>query len=221
MKIDQPTCTRRRFLELGIIAGVVTTCAPESWAQADVPTTPSTIIGPTTPSSGRSSGHGPHAPARSSVTRQGAGDPRSRADTESARRTLRGRASNFGRLMLPAATATPPTRITPRSTPTSKATAPMLTDREGRFRFTTIKPGPYPFDGGTRAPHLHFQVTGLAETRVHADVLRRRGAERPRSGPAVPPAPAPRAWVADLPARTAGRGPGHPARRWDIVLRRG
>ena len=44
--MDQPTYTRRRFLELGIYAGVVTACAPESWAQTDTPTTPSTILGP-------------------------------------------------------------------------------------------------------------------------------------------------------------------------------
>jgi len=46
MKMDQPACTRRRFLEIGIIAGVVTVCAPESWAQTEIPTTPSTILGP-------------------------------------------------------------------------------------------------------------------------------------------------------------------------------
>ena len=44
--MDEPAYTRRRFLELGIIAGVVTVCAPESWAQTDTPTTPSTILGP-------------------------------------------------------------------------------------------------------------------------------------------------------------------------------
>jgi protocatechuate 3,4-dioxygenase beta subunit len=36
----------------------------------------------------------------------------------------------------------------------------QLTDRDGRFRFTTIKPGPYPVGTRTRAPHLHFEVTG-------------------------------------------------------------
>lgn len=55
MKTNQPSCTRRQFLELGIIAGVMTVCAPESWGQADVPTTPSTILGPTTPLLGQSS----------------------------------------------------------------------------------------------------------------------------------------------------------------------
>jgi protocatechuate 3,4-dioxygenase beta subunit len=43
----------------------------------------------------------------------------------------------------------------------------QLTDREGQFRFTTIKPGPYPFDATrTRTPHLHFDVTGKIDKRV-------------------------------------------------------
>jgi protocatechuate 3,4-dioxygenase beta subunit len=42
----------------------------------------------------------------------------------------------------------------------------QATDREGRFRFTTIKPGPYPDGARTRAPHLHFEVTGRTDRRV-------------------------------------------------------
>jgi protocatechuate 3,4-dioxygenase, beta subunit len=43
----------------------------------------------------------------------------------------------------------------------------QLTDREGRYRFTTIKPGPYPFDATrTRTPHLHFEVTGRVDQRI-------------------------------------------------------
>lgn len=35
------------------------------------------------------------------------------------------------------------------------------TDGEGRYRFRTIKPGPYPvIPGWSRAPHIHFQLTG-------------------------------------------------------------
>jgi protocatechuate 3,4-dioxygenase beta subunit len=36
----------------------------------------------------------------------------------------------------------------------------QITDAEGRYRFKTIKPGPYPAAAGMRAPHLHFDVTG-------------------------------------------------------------
>ena len=35
-----------------------------------------------------------------------------------------------------------------------------ITDAEGRYRFKTVKPGPYPAaEGWIRPPHIHFQVT--------------------------------------------------------------
>lgn len=38
------------------------------------------------------------------------------------------------------------------------------TDGEGRYRFKTIKPGPYPvIPGWSRAPHIHFQLTGRTD----------------------------------------------------------
>jgi protocatechuate 3,4-dioxygenase beta subunit len=96
----------------------------------------------------------------------------------------------------------------------------QVTDREGRFRFTTIKPGPYPFDAGTRAPHLHFQVTGRAERRVtqmffafeplnDQDLVLQsviRGRER---------------LVASLLAAPSNEDPDTRLVRFDIVLRRG
>ena len=43
----------------------------------------------------------------------------------------------------------------------------QVTDKEGRYRFKTIKPGAYPRAvGGMRAPHVHFQVTGRADELV-------------------------------------------------------
>jgi protocatechuate 3,4-dioxygenase beta subunit len=37
--------------------------------------------------------------------------------------------------------------------------ASLTTDAQGRYRFKTIKPGGYPAGrGGTRAPHIHFDV---------------------------------------------------------------
>lgn len=36
----------------------------------------------------------------------------------------------------------------------------LVTDQEGRYRFKTIKPAPYPASAGwVRPPHIHFQVT--------------------------------------------------------------
>lgn len=51
--------------------------------------------------------------------------------------------------------------------PNFEGFALLRTDAEGRYRFTTIKPGPYPEDSGTmRAPHIHFDVIGRANRLV-------------------------------------------------------
>ena len=45
--------------------------------------------------------------------------------------------------------------------PNFQSWAEMLTDADGRFGFTTIKPGAYPADdsGWVRPPHIHFRVS--------------------------------------------------------------
>lgn len=44
----------------------------------------------------------------------------------------------------------------------------QTTDNEGRYRFKTVKPGPYPGQGGARmrAPHLHFDIQGRFDRKV-------------------------------------------------------
>ena len=47
--------------------------------------------------------------------------------------------------------------------PNFQGYATQVTDAEGRYRFRTIKPGPYPSmynPGRTRPPHIHFDVAG-------------------------------------------------------------
>ncbi len=45
--------------------------------------------------------------------------------------------------------------------PNFEGYALLTTDKDGRYRFTTIKPGAYPEDSGVlRAPHIHFDVLG-------------------------------------------------------------
>lgn len=43
----------------------------------------------------------------------------------------------------------------------------LRTDNEGRYRFTTIKPGAYPTPrGDMRAPHIHFEIEGKIDRKV-------------------------------------------------------
>ena len=45
--------------------------------------------------------------------------------------------------------------------------AVLRTDRDGRYAFTTIKPGPYPTArGDMRAPHIHFEIHGAVDRKV-------------------------------------------------------
>jgi len=45
--------------------------------------------------------------------------------------------------------------------PNFQGYAVQATDKEGRYRFKTIKPGSYPADVNfTRPPHIHFEVSG-------------------------------------------------------------
>ena len=75
--------------------------------------------------------------------------------------------SRSGRPTRPAATPTSASSTPPRSTRTSPASAARLTDDEGRYRFTTVKPGPYPWRNhlnAWRPAHIHFSLFGTAFT---------------------------------------------------------
>lgn len=221
MKTNQPVCSRRRFLELGIIAGVMTVCETESWAQTDVPTTPSTILGPYYPvirpaerDTDLTHLRGHHSRAKGQVIHVAGrvlnqrGEPLREARVELWQANAAGRYSH-------------PSDPNPAPLDTNfQGYGEQVTDREGRFRFTTIKPGPYPFDGGTRAPHLHFQVTGRAETRVTQMFF--AGEELNGQDQVLQCVPRRReSMVASLLPAPPEEDPATRLVRWDIVLRRG
>jgi protocatechuate 3,4-dioxygenase, beta subunit len=221
MKMDQTIYTRRRLLELGLVAGVMTVCAPESMAQADIPTTPSTILGPYYPvirpverdtdltrlrgHRSRAKGQVIHVAGR--ILNQ-QGEPLRGACVELWQANAAGRYSH-------------PSDPNPAPLdPDFQGYGLQVTDREGRFRFTTIKPGPYPFDGGMRAPHLHFQVTGRAERRVTQMLF--AGETLNGQDQVLQSVPRRReSLVADLLPAPPDEDPATRLVRWDIVLRRG
>jgi protocatechuate 3,4-dioxygenase, beta subunit len=221
MKRDEPICTRRRFLELGIIAGAASVWAPEPRAQTDTPTTPSTILGPYYPvirpverdtDLTRISGH--RARAKGQVIHVAGRVLNQRGGPLRETLVELWQANTFGRYNHPS---------DPHPAPIDsnfQGYGAQVTDREGRFRFTTIKPGPYPFEGGMRAPHLHFQVTGRTERRVtqlffageslndQDFVLQSISRRREKL-------------IADFRAAPSDEDPATRLVLWDIVLRRG
>lgn len=50
--------------------------------------------------------------------------------------------------------------------PNFQGYAALITDREGRFKFRTIKPAAYKIPGDVRTPHIHFDVHGRSERLV-------------------------------------------------------
>lgn len=51
--------------------------------------------------------------------------------------------------------------------PNFQGYARLRTDRDGRYRLTTIKPGGYPTPrGDMRAPHIHFEIDGCVDRKV-------------------------------------------------------
>ena len=50
--------------------------------------------------------------------------------------------------------------------PNFQGYAALATDRDGRFKFRTIKPGAYKIPGDMRTPHIHFDIHGRSERLV-------------------------------------------------------
>lgn len=172
MDAYEQAVTRRELLRPGITATLAAIWAPRGllwgWKQDPLPATPSTILGPFYPllkprerdqdltqiagRKVRAQGQVIHVAGRVLNQR---GDPVSRARVEL------WQANTFGRYDHPSERNPAPLD------PGFQGYGLQVSDSEGRFRFTTIKPGPYPVDAVlTRAPHLHFNVTGRVDQRV-------------------------------------------------------
>ena len=75
---------------------------------------------------------------------------------------LRSQANTHGRYAHP---SDPNTHLS--LDPDFQGYALLRTDNPGRYRFTTIKPGPYPTArGDMRAPHIHFEIGGQIDRKV-------------------------------------------------------
>jgi protocatechuate 3,4-dioxygenase, beta subunit len=163
---------RRELLRLGLVGAVATVWSPTAvltaWAQPTaLPTTPTTI-GPFYPvikpldrdsDLTRLKGHAHRA--RGQVLHLAGRIVNVRGEPVAGARVELWQANAAGRYDHPSDTN--PAAIDPDF----QGYGEQVTDREGRFRFTTIKPGPYPTDnGGIRTPHIHFDITGHVDRRV-------------------------------------------------------
>jgi protocatechuate 3,4-dioxygenase beta subunit len=164
--------TRRELLRLGVAASVVAVWNPcgllWGWPQEPLLATPSTTPGPFYPvlkSADRDGdltqvrGKRVHAQGQMiqviGRVRDQKGEPLHDAQVEL------WQANTFGRYDHPSDYNPAPLD------PGFQGYGVQLTNREGQFRFTTIKPGPYPFTPTLiRAPHLHFEITGRVERRT-------------------------------------------------------
>ena len=124
-----------------------------------------------------------------------------------------------------AGTATRTTSGRPRSTRTSPVSGRCATDGEGRYRFTTIRPGAYPWRNhrnAWRPAHIHFSLfgTGLRPAARDADVLPGRPAVRARPDLQLGAGRAGAGADGRRPTTTTRRRrSGRSGSDWDIVLR--
>ena len=213
--------TRRQLLKLGIATGMLAAWGPEGWAEDPMLPTPGTILGPFYPvirpveldtdltrlkgHRARAQGHVIHVAGRVLNVR---GEPIRGARVEL------WQANSFGRYSHPSDPNPAPLD------PDFQGYGVQTTDREGRFRFTTIKPGPYPDGPRTRAPHLHFEVTGRTDRRVTQLFFAGEPLNEQDHVLQAVPRPQERL-VAGLQAPPPDADPASRLVQWDIVLRRG
>lgn len=216
--------TRRELIRLGVTASVASVWAPPllwGWAPAALVPTPSTVAGPFYPMvrprerdqdlthlsghKARAQGQILHVVGRVLNLK---GEPVAGAKIEL------WQANTFGRYDHPSDPNPAPLD------PDFQGYGEQVTDREGRFRFITVKPGPYPAEGGVRTPHIHFDVMGHTDRRItqlffDGEPLNEKDRifrEVPRNRNAL---------VATLQPAPAGEDPATRLVQWDVVLPRG
>lgn len=105
--------------------------------------------------------------------------------------------------------------------PNFQGFARVVTDAQGQYRFTTIKPSGYPAGGSMRPPHIHFKVTGKQDRLVTqmyfaGEPLNARDRQLAQFDD-----PAKVGLIATLERPATGAEPGLLLANWDIVLRNG
>jgi protocatechuate 3,4-dioxygenase, beta subunit len=172
MDLYERALTRRELLRLGLAANVAALWTPRGllwgWDQQALPATPSTILGPFYPlikppdrDSDLTRIAGRRVRAQGQVLHVAGRVLNVRGEPVADARVELWQANAMGRYNHPSDANPAPLD------PGFEGYGVQITDREGRFRFTTIKPGPYPVDNvRVRSPHLHFEVTGRHDRRV-------------------------------------------------------
>src|SRR5437870_1358117 len=218
--------TRRELLRLGIVSGLAAVWMPRGllwgWTYEVLPPTPNTTPGPFYPvvkpperDTDLIHVRGHRSRAQGQVIHVAGRVLNQRGEPIHEVRVELWQANTFGRYNHPSDPNPAPLD------PDFQGYGVQFTDREGRFRFTTIKPGPYPFDATrTRTPHLHFEVTGRIDQRVtqlfftgeplNDQDFVLQGVPRDRDR-----------LIADLLPPPAGEDPTTRLVQWDIVLPRG
>jgi protocatechuate 3,4-dioxygenase beta subunit len=226
MDSHERAVTRRELLRLGVTASVAAIWAPRGllwgWDEKLLSATPSTVAGPFYPvvrgleqdtDLTRLAGH--RNSAKGQIIHVVGRVLSQRGEPVAGARVELWQANTFGRYDHPSDPNPAPVD------PDFQGYAVQLTDGEGRFRFTTIKPGPYPGDGGRiRTPHIHFDVSGHVDRRITQlffageplNAQDRILQQVPRSREAL---------IANVLPPPAGEDPASRLVHWDIVLPRG
>ena len=219
--------TRRELLRLGVAAGVASMWTPRGllhgWQQQALEPTPFTGAGPFYPvikpmdrnaDLTRLRGH--KSRAKGQVIQVVGRVVNSRGEPVRGAQIELWQANTFGRYDHPSDPNPAPLD------PDFQGYAVQRTDREGRYRFLTIKPGPYPVDasGRIRTPHIHLDVMGRTDRCITQVFF--KGETLNEQDRVLQGVPRNRdALVAELLPAPAGEDPTTRLVHWDIVLTRG